>query len=192
MRSDEEIAKAVEEILRAKSDRSLQDAGAGGAEGLAGAGDGPDGFRDRADGSGNGRDGVGDRRDGLDRGPGGDGRRLDGGRLDGDGGRLDGDGSRGVRGAGVGGPCGAAGSFLEGSCEEVADHLFELLDAQMPLEAAARLRRHCETCPHCSELAEAEIHVREIVKRSCCAESAPVSLRMRVTNQIAVYRSTTA
>lgn len=176
MRSDEEIAKAVEEILRAKSARSLQDAGAGGAEDLAGA----DGFRDRADGSGNGRDGVGDRRDGLDRGPGGDG------------GRLDGDGSRGVRGAGVGGPCGAAGSFLEGSCEEVADHLFELLDAQMPLEAAARLRRHCETCPHCSELAEAEIHVREIVKRSCCAESAPVSLRMRVTNQIAVYRSTTA
>ena len=149
MRSDEEIAKAVEEILRAKSARSLQDAGAGGAEGLAGAGDGPDGFRDRADGSGNGRVGVGD-------------------------------------------PCGAAGSFLEGSCEEVADHLFELLDAQMPLEAAARLRRHCETCPHCSELAEAEIHVREIVKRSCCAESAPVSLRMRVTNQIAVYRSTTA
>ena len=88
--------------------------------------------------------------------------------------------------------CGAPGSFLEGLCEEVADHLFELLDAQMPLEAAARLRRHCETCPHCSELAEAEIHVREIVKRSCCAESAPVSLRMRVTNQIAVYRSTTA
>lgn len=157
MRSDEEIAKAVEEILRAKSARSLQGAGDGGVEDRAGVGDG----------------GVGDRRDGLDRGSGGDG-------------------SRGVRGAGVGGPCGAPGSLLEGSCEEVADHLFELLDAQMPLEAAARLRRHCETCPHCSELTEAEIHVREIVKRSCCAESAPVSLRMRVTNQIAVYRSTTA
>ena len=173
MRSDEEIAKAVEEILRAKSARSLQGAGDGGVEDRAGVGDGPDGFRDRGDG-------VGDRRDGLDRGSGGDGRRLGG------------DGSRGVRGAGVGGPCGAPGSLLEGSCEEVADHLFELLDAQMPLEAAARLRRHCETCPHCSELTEAEIHVREIVKRSCCAESAPVSLRMRVTNQIAVYRSTTA
>lgn len=171
MRSDEEIAKAVEEILRAKSARSLQGAGDGGVEDQAGVGDGPDGFRDRADSPDDG--GVGDRRDGLDRGSGGDG-------------------SRGVRGAGVGGPCGAPGSLLEGSCEEVADHLFELLDAQMPLEAAARLRRHCETCPHCSELTEAEIHVREIVKRSCCAESAPVSLRMRVTNQIAVYRSTTA
>ncbi len=180
MRSDEEIAKAVEEILRAKSARSLQGAGDGGVEDQARVGDGPDGFRDRADGLGDGDrgDGVGDRRDGLDRGSGGDGRRLGG------------DG--GVRGAGVGGPCGAPGSLLEGSCEEVADHLFELLDAQMPLEAAARLRRHCETCPHCSELTEAEIHVREIVKRSCCAESAPVSLRMRVTNQIAVYRSTTA
>lgn len=171
MRSDEEIAKAVEEILRAKSARSLRGAGDGGVEDQARVGDGPDGFRDRADGLGNGGDGPGDRRDGFDRGSGGDG---------------------GVRGAGVGGPCGAPGSLLEGSCEEVADHLFELLDAQMPLEAAARLRRHCETCPHCSELTEAEIHVREIVKRSCCAESAPVSLRMRVTNQIAVYRSTTA
>lgn len=173
MRSDEEIAKAVEEILRAKSARSLQGAGDGGVEDRAGVGDESDGFRDRADGPGDGVGdrGVGDRRDGLDRGSGGDG---------------------GVRGAGVGGPCGAPGSLLEGSCEEVADHLFELLDAQMPLEAAARLRRHCETCPHCSELTEAEIHVREIVKRSCCAESAPVSLRMRVTNQIAVYRSTTA
>ena len=178
MRSDEEIAKAVEEILRAKSARSLQGAGDGGVEDQARVGDGPDGFRDRGDGPGDGGDGVGDRREGLDRGSGGDGRRLGG------------DG--GVRGAGVGGPCGAPGSLLEGSCEEVADHLFELLDAQMPLEAAARLRRHCETCPHCSELTEAEIHVREIVKRSCCAESAPVSLRMRVTNQIAVYRSTTA
>ncbi len=89
-------------------------------------------------------------------------------------------------------PCGASNGQRRSSCEEVADHLFELLDAQMPLEAAARLRRHCETCPHCSELAEAEIHVREIVKRSCCSEPAPVSLRVRVTNQIAVYRSTTA
>ncbi len=169
MRSDEEIAKAVEGILRAKSARSSRGAGGDGAR--AGADDRPNGFRDRADGSGNGRGGAGDRRGGLDRGSGG---------------------ARSVRGAGGDGPCGAPGSFLEGLCEEVADHLFELLDAQMPVEAAARLRRHCETCPHCSELAEAEIHVREIVKRSCCTESAPVSLRMRVTNQIAVYRSTTA
>ena len=177
MRRDEEIAKAVEGILRAKSARSSRGAGAGGDGARAGADDRPNGFRDRADGSGNGRGGAGDRRGGLDRGSGGGARSVRGAGGDGPGGD---------------GPCGAPGSFLEGLCEEVADHLFELLDAQMPVEAAARLRRHCETCPHCSELAEAEIHVREIVKRSCCTELAPVSLRMRVTNQIAVYRSTTA
>ncbi len=76
------------------------------------------------------------------------------------------------------------------SCEEVSDHLFELLDAQMPQEQAARLRKHMETCPHCNRLVEAETHVREILKRSCC-ESAPSTLRIRITQQIAVFRSTT-
>ena len=78
------------------------------------------------------------------------------------------------------------------SCEEVARHLFELLDAQMPEEMAARLRRHCETCPHCSDLASAEAHIRHILRRSCCGEPAPATLRVRITSQIAVYRRTTA
>jgi hypothetical protein len=76
--------------------------------------------------------------------------------------------------------------------EEVARHLFELLDAQMPEEMAARLRRHCETCPHCSDLASAEAHIRHILRRSCCGEPAPATLRVRITSQIAVYRRTTA
>ncbi|RTE49008.1 mycothiol system anti-sigma-R factor [Actinobaculum sp. 352] len=76
------------------------------------------------------------------------------------------------------------------SCSEVADHIFELLDSQMPAEQAERLQRHADSCPHCSALAEAEAHVREIVRRSC-SESAPATLRMRITSQIAVYRSAT-
>ena len=76
------------------------------------------------------------------------------------------------------------------SCEEVYDHLFELLDSQMPLEQAARLRNHMKTCPKCNRLAEAETHVREIVRRSCC-ESAPSTLRIKITQQIAIFRSTT-
>ncbi|MFT0847471.1 mycothiol system anti-sigma-R factor [Actinomycetaceae bacterium L2_0104] len=76
------------------------------------------------------------------------------------------------------------------SCEELSGHLFEFLDAQMPQEQAARLRRHMETCPHCNRLMEAETHVREMLKRSCC-ESAPSTLRIKITQQIAVYRSAT-
>ena len=76
------------------------------------------------------------------------------------------------------------------SCEEVYDHLFELLDSQMPLEQAARMRSHMETCPTCHRLVEAETHVREIVRRSCC-DSAPSTLRVKITQQIAIFRATT-
>ncbi|MGO1590406.1 MAG: mycothiol system anti-sigma-R factor [Ancrocorticia sp.] len=79
----------------------------------------------------------------------------------------------------------------ECTCSEVSDHLFELLDEQMPKEQEARLRSHAETCPHCNELAEAEVHVREIVKRSCC-ESAPSTLREKISSQISVFRTTTS
>ncbi|MDN6486995.1 MAG: mycothiol system anti-sigma-R factor [Ancrocorticia populi] len=81
-------------------------------------------------------------------------------------------------------------SAAECTCSEVADHLFELLDAQMPKEQEARLRSHAETCPHCNELAEAEVHVRTIVKRSCC-ESAPSTLREKISRQITVFKTTT-
>ena len=78
----------------------------------------------------------------------------------------------------------------ECSCDEVSEHLLELLDAQMPEEQAARLRHHVETCPNCSRLTEAEAHVRDIVRRSCC-EAAPSTLRIRITSQLAVYRQVT-
>jgi len=84
----------------------------------------------------------------------------------------------------------AKGSNENCSCSEVADHIFEMIDSQMPEEQVARLRAHAKGCPTCSKLAEAEVHVREIVKRSCC-ESAPSSLRVRITSQLEVYRSAT-
>lgn len=78
----------------------------------------------------------------------------------------------------------------ECTCGEVSDHLFELLDSEVPEEQAARLMRHVTKCPHCTKMAEAESHVRDIVKRSCC-ESAPSTLRMKITSQLAVYHRVT-
>ncbi|MCF2705969.1 mycothiol system anti-sigma-R factor [Arcanobacterium haemolyticum] len=75
-------------------------------------------------------------------------------------------------------------------CSEVTDHIFEFIDSQMPKDQEARLRQHIESCPHCTEIAEAETHVREIVKRSC-AESAPASLRVKITSFLSVYRAAT-
>ncbi len=76
-------------------------------------------------------------------------------------------------------------------CAEVSDYIFELIDAQMPKEQVARMYAHLASCPHCSQIAEAEHHVREIVRRSCC-ESAPSSLRMKVTAFLSVYREATS
>ncbi|MFD1716791.1 mycothiol system anti-sigma-R factor [Georgenia deserti] len=80
--------------------------------------------------------------------------------------------------AGESGPC---------SCEELMDHLFEFLDAELDESEEARLRRHAAECPHCTEAADAEVHIRELVKRSC-AEVAPSSLRMRVRSQLTVLK----
>ena len=45
------------------------------------------------------------------------------------------------------------------------------------------------TCSHCSRLADAETHLREIL-RSRCAEQAPPELRARVLGRLSTLRAT--
>ncbi|MFC7406346.1 mycothiol system anti-sigma-R factor [Georgenia alba] len=82
--------------------------------------------------------------------------------------------------AGERGPC---------SCEELLEHLFEFLDSELDEDQDARLRRHAAECPTCTAAADAEQHIRELVRRSC-AEVAPSSLRLRVRSQLSVLRVT--
>lgn len=72
------------------------------------------------------------------------------------------------------------GASIDGTCEEVREHLFELLDQEMTRAQLARLSRHVAQCDQCSAAAQAEEHMRDIIRRSCC-EEAPSYLRMRVT-----------
>lgn len=71
----------------------------------------------------------------------------------------------------------------ECTCEEVRDHLYELLDREMADEQMGRLKAHADTCPECTEAAQAERHMREIIRRSC-AEPAPDSLRTKVVTDL--------
>ena len=73
------------------------------------------------------------------------------------------------------------------SCEEFAEHLFELLDAQIPQAQAERLRAHAEGCPNCTELSEVEEHLRLMLRKACCEQSAPQQLRERIVQQFAFY-----
>ena len=78
----------------------------------------------------------------------------------------------------------AAKSRTEGcSCDEFAEHVFELLDAEMPDSEAERLAAHASGCPECTERHEAERHLRALLRTACCEQSAPDELRLRIVEQ---------
>ena len=75
------------------------------------------------------------------------------------------------------------------SCSEARAHLERFLDHECDGDLTARLAEHVATCEHCSRIADAETHLREIL-RSRCVEQAPPELRARVLGRLSVMRST--
>ena len=75
------------------------------------------------------------------------------------------------------------------NCEELRDRLYEFLDRELADSDAARLRRHVDECPSCHEAADAEQHIRQLLRRSC-TERAPQELRAKVVAQLTILRTT--
>lgn len=75
------------------------------------------------------------------------------------------------------------------SCTELREHLYEFLDSELADSECERLRRHMTDCPECLEAADAEAHIRELL-RNACHEQAPQGLRARVVAQLTVLRTT--
>ena len=75
------------------------------------------------------------------------------------------------------------------SCAEARAHLEAFLDRECTADLAERLAQHVATCSHCSRIADAETHLREIL-RSRCAEQAPPELRARVLGRLSTLRAT--
>ena len=80
-----------------------------------------------------------------------------------------------------------AESVAECRCEELLEHLYEFLDAEISESEGVRLRRHVQDCPTCREVTDVETKVRVLLRRSC-TEVAPDTLRMRVVTQLSVLR----
>ncbi len=86
------------------------------------------------------------------------------------------------------------GSLPEGinlakeECEEVIGHIEEFLKSDMTIDDARDLK--VNVSEHSMELSEMHIEeiIRVIMKRSCC-ERAPEALRLRISSQIAVWRT---
>ena len=82
----------------------------------------------------------------------------------------------------------AAGS-QDCSCAEARAHLEAFLDRECTADLTERLAQHVAACPCCSRIADAETHLREIL-RSRCAEQAPPELRARVLGRLSTLRAT--
>lgn len=83
----------------------------------------------------------------------------------------------------------AAAGSQDCSCAEARAHLEAFLDRECTADLTERLAQHVATCPHCSRIADAETHLREIL-RSRCAEQAPPELRARVLGRLSTLRAT--
>ncbi|CAM2861808.1 mycothiol system anti-sigma-R factor [Actinomyces slackii] len=77
----------------------------------------------------------------------------------------------------------------ECSCSEARAHLEAFLDHECSADLTERLAQHVASCDHCSRLADAETHLRQIL-RSRCAEQAPPELRARVLGRLSMMRVT--
>ncbi|WP_315584527.1 mycothiol system anti-sigma-R factor [Actinomyces viscosus] len=83
----------------------------------------------------------------------------------------------------------AAAGVPDCSCAEARAHLEAFLDRECTADLTERLAQHVATCPYCSRIADAETHLREIL-RSRCAEQAPPELRARVLGRLSTLRAT--
>lgn len=64
--------------------------------------------------------------------------------------------------------------------------LEEAIDGELPADLVDRMIRHAENCPECADELDRLRRMKELVRRSCCTDAAPASLRERISVQ---YRS---
>ena len=80
------------------------------------------------------------------------------------------------------------GGPLPPACGPVIENIAQMLDHVMPSELERMMREHSENCEQCGPAVDAEMRLRELVRRSC-SEHAPESLRVRITTLTAEFHS---
>ncbi|MFE5775516.1 MULTISPECIES: mycothiol system anti-sigma-R factor [Brachybacterium] len=64
--------------------------------------------------------------------------------------------------------------------------LEEALDGELPRDVVERMTRHAEDCPECADELERLRAMKDLVRRCCANDTAPQTLRERISVQ---YRS---
>ncbi len=86
-------------------------------------------------------------------------------------------------------PGGAAKPPLSG-CPEVLSWVYDFLDGEIDDVRRTEVMAHLQECPPCGDQYALEKTVKALVHRSCCQDSAPAELRVRVIARIQEIRIT--
>jgi mycothiol system anti-sigma-R factor len=75
------------------------------------------------------------------------------------------------------------------NCRDCAIALNPYLDRELSDEDVVQVRSHLEACGGCLHLFQFEESLRRLVRVRCQEQSAPESLRLRITQSLAIERT---
>lgn len=74
-------------------------------------------------------------------------------------------------------------------CMQAKEQLNSFLDKELAEPDADVVRQHLQACEPCMDDFEVQLAIRDLLRRCCCSQRAPETLRMRVVTQITYSRS---
>jgi mycothiol system anti-sigma-R factor len=75
-----------------------------------------------------------------------------------------------------------------GDCSEVLLRIYEYLDGEMSADDVRRVAAHLGECQPCLAEHDLDVALKQVVRRSCVGETAPVEVRMHILQRITMVR----
>lgn len=70
-------------------------------------------------------------------------------------------------------------SSQENACRQAHEHLMGFFDGELTPARIEEIRGHVDSCAECQDCYDAELALRELLRRTCCC-TAPATLRARI------------
>ena len=71
-----------------------------------------------------------------------------------------------------------------GDCSEVLHRIFEYLDGEMSADDVRRVAAHLGECQPCLAEHDLDVALKQVVRRSCQGETAPMAIRTQIMARI--------
>ena len=73
------------------------------------------------------------------------------------------------------------------NCRESLKKLYDFLDGELDKVPKSEIKKHLDACRHCWDRFEFEKRLKELIKKSCCKEACPDTLKRRVKALLEKY-----